>query len=250
MGELGFTGLLIAALLFPVSGFTQDQDKMKLETEILKVYPVAKNVLVHESYLETNDYGKVACNGAVFISGKEAVIFDTPAGLESSEFLINWLSDNLLLSIKAIVPTHHHVDCVAGLEKFHEEKIPSLANELTNQLARSKRHPLAQTIFNQDTVLSVGQAEVVVMFPGPGHTKDNVVAYFPTSKALFGGCLVKSINASKGNVADASLEQWSTTINRAKKRFPETEWVIPGHGTPGGIELLNYTIELFDEFAK
>ena len=59
--------------------------------------------------------------------------------------------------------------------------------------------------------------------------------------------MVKSVGASKGNLADANVKEWANTIRKVKKAFPKAKYVIPGHGQYGNAELLDYTIELFSE---
>jgi len=76
------------------------------------------------------------------------------------------------------------------------------------------------------------------------------VGYVPSEKALFGGCLLKHVNASKGNLADANTSEWSSSVAKIKKEYPDLEIVIPGHGKNGGIELLDYTIKLFQQDQK
>jgi metallo-beta-lactamase class B len=80
---------------------------------------------------------------------------------------------------------------------------------------------------------------------GEGHTKDNIVSYFPSEKVLFGGCLIKEVNASKGYLGDANISEWSGTVQSVKRKYGNAKIVLPGHGKPGGMELLDYTIELF-----
>ena len=49
-------------------------------------------------------------------------------------------------------------------------------------------------------------------------------------------------STSAGNVADADLAEWPTSVERIKeKHYPEAEVVIPGHGLPGGLNLLQHT---------
>jgi metallo-beta-lactamase class B len=57
--------------------------------------------------------------------------------------------------------------------------------------------------------------------------------------------MIKALNASKGNLADANEAEWSNTVSEVKRKFRSAKVVIPGHGDPGGIDLLDYTIELF-----
>lgn len=83
-------------------------------------------------------------------------------------------------------------------------------------------------------------------FFGEGHTKDNVVGYFPEAEAIFGGCLIKESGAGKGNLEDANVAAWSATVKKLKRSYPRAKTVIPGHGKSGGRELLDYTIKLFE----
>lgn len=62
---------------------------------------------------------------------------------------------------------------------------------------------------------------------------------------MFGGCLIKEINASKGYLGDANVQAWAATVKKVKKAYPNVKTVIPGHGEIGGKELLDYTITLF-----
>jgi metallo-beta-lactamase class B len=54
------------------------------------------------------------------------------------------------------------------------------------------------------------------------------------------------MNAGKGNLADANLKEWSNTVGKIKEKFSSAKIVVPGHGRSGGIELLDFTINLFD----
>jgi metallo-beta-lactamase class B len=77
------------------------------------------------------------------------------------------------------------------------------------------------------------------------HSPDNIVTWIPGEKILFGGCMVKAMDAGRGNHSDANLQQWSATISKVKKEFPQAKIVISGHGDHGGTELLDYTIKMF-----
>ncbi len=82
---------------------------------------------------------------------------------------------------------------------------------------------------------------------GAGHTLDNIVTYLPSEKTLFGGCLVKAKGSGKGNLADADVSAWSGTVSRVRDAFPEVEVIVPGHGECGGLDLLRYTVEMFQQ---
>ena len=61
-------------------------------------------------------------------------------------------------------------------------------------------------------------------------------------RTLYGGCAVHELSStSGGNVADADLAEWPNSAERIQKHYPEAEVVIPGHGLPGGLDLLQHT---------
>ena len=54
----------------------------------------------------------------------------------------------------------------------------------------------------------------------------------------------------RGNVADADLAEWPTSVERIQKHYPEAEVVIPGHGLPGGLDLLQHTANVVKAHKK
>jgi metallo-beta-lactamase class B len=214
-------------------------------SEALLIEQISDRVYQHTSFLDTESFGKVPCNGMIVISEGEAVIFDTPTTGTASAELIDWIEDQHQSLIKAVVPTHFHQDCLAGLDEFHRRQVPSYGYRQTIKLAGQNGVTPPQNSFDESLELPVGNQTVRVAFVGAGHTKDNVVAYFPADEVLFGGCLVKEVGAGKGNLEDANVKDWPATIARLRERYPKVAIIIPGHGKRGGIELLDYTRELF-----
>ncbi|MGB3800931.1 MAG: MBL fold metallo-hydrolase [Lewinella sp.] len=159
--------------------------------------------------------------------------------------LIDYVETKLQATVRAVVATHFHDDCVGGLAAFHDRDIPSYGLAETLRRAQEEGNPVPKNAFNERLSLSVGTTEILTVHPGPGHTPDNVVAYVPADRVLFGGCLVKEMKATKGNLADADTMRWSATIAELANAFPRVRHVVPGHGNPGGPELLDYTRKLF-----
>lgn len=183
----------------------------------------------------------------IVVNGGEAIVFDTPADEKSSAELISFVTARLTCHIKAIIPTHFHEDCVAGLEIFNGHGIPSYTSNKTIKQLKNKIGKLPNPIrgFNDSLALPVGNRAVYIQYFGEGHTKDNIIGYFPDDKAVFGGCLIKELGAGKGNLADANTKAWPVTVRKLKQRYPQVEIVIPGHGKPGSSALFDYTINLF-----
>lgn len=224
---------------------TQKQLPPAFRSDDLLVKEVAKNTFVHISYLPTESYGKVACNGMVYFNGEEAIIFDTPTNDQASLDLISWVKLRGK-QVKALVVTHFHEDCLGGMKAFHEEGIKSWANQSTIEILKKEEAAILPEIgFGNSTQIKIGKEEVKLIYFGEGHTRDNIVGYIPSKEALFGGCLVKSLGAGKGYLGDANTEEWSNTVKKIKTTYPKLKVVIPGHGKPGGVDLLDFTIEMF-----
>jgi len=224
---------------------TTSTPKPIYQTNDLGITRVSKNAFEHTSFLQTKDYGLVPGNGLVVRNNNEVIIFDTPADDKSAEELIQWVEKTLHCKIIAIIPTHYHPDCLGGLKAFHDKGIPSYAYFKTIEFAKEHNFVVPENSFKDSLVLKMGNQEVTAKFFGEGHTKDNVVGYFPSENVMFGGCLIKEMNATKGYLQDANVNDWSATVEKVKKEYPHVKVIVPGHGKYGNKKLLNYTIELF-----
>ncbi len=220
----------------------------RYKSKELIINQLTPNSFQHISFLKTDDFGWVACNGLVVRDKDEVIIFDTPVDQESAEQLIKWIQTELKCAIKGIIPTHFHNDCLGSLETFKRANISTYGYFKTIALAKEKSYSSPQKSFRNKLKLKLGNEKVEVRFLGEGHTIDNVVGYFNKDEILFGGCLVKEMNASKGFLGDANLKEWSSTVNKVKSCFPNVKIVVPGHGISGDQSLLDYTIALFKRF--
>lgn len=220
---------------------------MAYESPTLQIKKISEHTYIHISFLESKNYGKVACNGMIVISEKEAVILETPINNEVSEELIMWVEKEHGAEIKAVIVHHFHVDCLGGLGAFHQRKIPSIANQLTIDLAPKNGYEPPLFAIKSGHQTPVGNSIISTHYFGPAHTADNTISYLEDENILFGGCMIKSLDASRGNTADANLAKWPETIDKIKSRFTSVITVVPGHGREGGSELLDYTIDLFSQ---
>ena len=218
------------------------------QTENLIIKKLSNHIYEHISYLNTDDYGKVGCNGMLVINENKGIVFDTPTDNKSSLELIDFVTNKLKSEIIAIIPTHFHEDCVGGIEEFEKHNIQTYATSQTIELLKNNGQNFSKPIkeFDNSQTLNIGNKKVYAEYFGAGHTKDNIIGYFPEDNALFGGCLIKKVGASKGYLGDANTDKWSETVRKIKFKYPKTKIVIPGHGKSGGTELFDYTIELFE----
>jgi metallo-beta-lactamase class B len=187
----------------------------------------------------------VPANGLLVLDRREAMLIDLPWTDEQTAALFEWIETNCDARVRTVVPTHFHEDCMGGLREAHRRRALSYALDRTI-LEASRRHlPIPQNAFQDEIVLSCGGKPVEVRYFGAAHTRDNVVVWLPRQKILFGGCLVKSLNAeSLGNTADGDTKAYPTTLRKVRAAYPQARIVVPGHGRWGGLELINHTLVL------
>lgn len=231
---------------FIVAGINSPGKEKQKITDRLDILPLSEHTVVHITYLQTETFGRVACNGLIYINNNEAVVMDTPADDSSSEDLLQWFAATYPNAvIKAVIINHFHKDCLGGLDAFHRRGISSYGYFLTQQLAFRDSVTPPKYTFEEEWRLNVGGADVISGFYGSAHTYDNIVTAIPSENMLFGGCMIKAVGSGRGNLADADLKEWSKTVKAVRERFPAVRIVVPGHGSVGGPELLDYTIDLF-----
>jgi len=85
--------------------------KESYQSETPAVIRLSENTWQHISYLNTEDWGKVTCNGMIVVDKGKAIIFDTPSDDEVSAELIEWVMNSLNLKIIAVIPHNHHAAC-------------------------------------------------------------------------------------------------------------------------------------------
>lgn len=249
MNLLAKTLLVLVLTLSLLNGKAQKKEAFKpkevYKSPSLIVTQIAENSFEHTSYKQTNDFGNVPCNGLIVRSKNEVIVFDTPTNDKNADELIRWIKETLHCQVKAIIPTHFHDDCLGGLKAFHEHKIPSYAYAKTVALAKENQYEVPQNSFTEPLRLKLGEQYITAKFFGEGHTRDNVVGYFPADQVMFGGCLIKELEAGKGYLGDANVAAWSGTVEKVKREYPKVKLVIPGHGDYGDASLLDFTIKLF-----
>ena len=216
----------------------------------LRVESVARGVWRHVSTKIVPEYGGVPANGLIVVGENSAALIDTPWTDEQSALLFEFVEREFGVKIAHVVATHSHGDCMGGLAEAHRRGARSYALELTAEFARGAGDPVPQRTFTADYRISLGDVDVDLGYFGGGHTRDNIVAWLPQRKVLFGGCLVKRKGGSAGYTAEADLAAWPDTIRKVIIAFPDAAIVVPGHGSPGTVEYLEYTLELAEGLAR
>ncbi len=237
--------LLVLCLVAPTTLLGQQEI---IINDSVKVVSLTERVWVHVCGQYYPAFGHFTSNGAIYINGGEAVIMDTPPSRVQADALLDWFSTRFPdVVIKAVIINHFHDDAVGGIEAFRERGIPSWAGIKTVEalMERTDAPGIPDHHFRKNVSIAVGNNKVINYYPGPAHTRDNIVTWIPGENVLFGGCMVKAVGATRGNIADADLKAWPGTMAKLLKKFPTAVKVVPGHGETGGKELLTYTRDLF-----
>lgn len=198
------------------------------------------------------DYGGAPfpSNGMYVLTENGAIIIDSPWDTTQCQPLLDSIQKNHGKKVIMAIATHYHDDRTGAFDFFKSKGIQTWSTKKTRDLCRRHNEKQAEFTFRKDTVFAFGKHPLRAFFPGEGHTKDNIVVWFPDDKILYGGCLVKSVAADNlGNVADANLKAYPRTIEKLLKEFPDRELTIPGHQGWNG-DALRYTLKLAHTQSK
>lgn len=192
------------------------------------------------------------------------VICSSPYETESARSLVKWIRAALAPARIVAINTHFHFDGTGGNEAFRELGVETYASTHTQELLRERgetmraaavkdfddaarkrrveamRVVLAERTFpeQQGLALAFGGEEVRVRYPGPAHSPDNVLVFFPSRGVLFGGCMVKG-SRSVGYIGDADLDHWEAAVDDARGLGARV--VVPGHGGVSSTDLFDVT---------
>ncbi len=237
--------IFTAALILLSSAALSAQQDPKRVSKDIELVKLSDHAYVYVSYSEIPPFGRVGSNGLLLVDERKAFLFDTPATDTLTKILVTWIQDTMGLKIAGFVPNHWHNDCMGGLGYLKSVGILCYANAMTIKIAKSKHLPVPDSGFSDSLLLKLGGKEIVCCYPGPAHTVDNIVVWFPSERILFAGCMVKSMESTNlGNTADGDEIGYFTTVKHVLEKYRDARLVIPGHGDFGGIELLKHTLRL------
>lgn len=229
----------------PTSAPVAESPEMEPQkTNHLEWIKIKETVWMHRSYGESG--GQIyPANGLVVLTNKGAVVIDTPWTESQTEELFLDIQSRFQKEILYLIVTHAHNDRMSGVPSFQNRKIPVYSTGLTAKLAKERGFGNPNPILDIQTRLAAGNQWIEVFYPGHGHSVDNIVVWLPETHILFGGCLVKALDAKDlGYIKEANLGEWENSVKKVLARYPDAEVVVPGHGDWGKLDLLRHTIRL------
>jgi metallo-beta-lactamase class B len=238
------SGFTVALLMGLLQAFTQPGVRIEIDEDIHLIH-LKDSIFIHETWDSVEGWGRFSSNGLVVVRNGKALLIDTPMDNEKTQRLTEYLKDKHQIEVTHLIIGHFHNDCLGGLEYLQSLGVKSIANEMTVDKCHELGLPIPDTPFTDSLWVDFNSEKLMCGYMGGGHTADNIVVYIPGSKVLFGGCLVKSYESrTLGNLGDAVVEEWDSTILMVMEHYPDLEIVVPGHGRHGGTELLERTLEL------
>ncbi len=170
--------------------------------------------------------------------------------------------------VKYVFDTHHHGDHAYGnpvwtklgattlayvgvseeMKRYEPKRWQDAAKERKDvaNLNLLTAEPPKQTFRGKRMVLDDGGRKVEFHFLGWAHTRGDGFVYLPNEKILCTGDAV--VNGPHNYMGDGNGANWPNVVEKARK-FDVTT-VLPGHGVPGGREVLDGQIVFFQELRK
>ena len=243
---------ILTALLFSIlfQGFAQAQPIKKPKLTVTKL---SNGVYVHVTYgIYQNN--AIPSNGLIIRTTDGIVLvdtgWDTKEDTGNTRQLLQWVADSLGQPVRLCIVTHAHEDRVGGISELRKAGIRVVSTPLTAQKSVALGYESPEGILPNDTTFTIGQEPIRCYFPGEGHTRDNIVVWLPKQQILHGGCFVKSVAAfGMGNIADANLTEWATSIRKVMDRFGSAKVVVPGHEEWSDTKALEHTLRLLEKHA-
>lgn len=217
------------------------------DSSTVKLKHIAPGVWMHTSYHLYKEM-LVPSNGLIVKTNDHLLLVDTAWGVSSTKKLLTIIDKKIGLPVQKAIVTHFHNDRTAGVDFLEAHGIEVYTHPLTPTLAKEVGNPVPNHVLRKlkkpGSAIKFGPVEV--FYPGPAHARDNIVVWVPNRHIIYGGCAIRNLETTTlGNTADADVTNWPTAIKRIQTRYSDIEIVVPGHGKPGGPELLEHTLQLF-----
>ncbi len=232
-------------------------------------------------FLVTHSFPWPANSLIVIMDESNILWIDTPYTPEATAEVLEWLysrygTDCIITEIN----TGFHIDNLGGNAELIQRGLPVYGSALTRELLETRssatmskmiswlqgrkyekyrkiytdfifRPPTFTFDINTEQNISIGSEKVIIFYPGPSHTYDNLTVYIPEHRLLFGGCMILAAETDKpGYTDDGNLGEWLSSLQNLKIRFPDDQLlVVPGHGSPGS-SLINHTTTVIGAYSQ
>ena len=244
-------GVLLSLALFKTRGEAQPNSFTE----------VVKGVWFREGDIEHMGH----CNNAVIEMKDGLVVVDAnfPSGARAVMADIKKVSSK---PVKYVFDTHHHGDHAYGnavwtqagaitlayqgvadeMKKYEPGRWQSTDRPDVKELKLATAEPPKQTFSKSPFVLEDETRRIEFHFFGWAHTRGDAFAYLPKEKVLCTGDA--AVNGPYNFVADGNVGNWPKVMAAAEKK--NVQYVLPGHGPRGGVEIVKGQRLYFEELLR
>lgn len=216
----------------------------------LKIIPLSNHFYIYTTY-NTYQNSQVPANGMYVVTKQGVVMFDTPWDTTQFQPLLDSIEARHHQSVIMAFATHWHSDKTAGLEYYRQKGIKTYTTTKTDVLSKKNGAKRAAFLMSKDTVFNVGGYQFETYYPGPGHTDDNIVIWFPKEKILYGGCLIKGASDTNlGFLGDGNVKEYVHTLKRVQQKYPQPQHIIVAHSDWRDLNSLKHSIEMAEVLQK
>lgn len=188
---------------------------------------------------------RIPANGLYVVTNNGVIMIDSPWDTTQFQPLLDsiWVRHNATVTL--CIATHFHEDRTGGLTYYKQQGIRTYTTKQTDELSKKRGMNRAEFLITNDTTLTVGPYSFQTYYPGHGHTSDNIVIWFEKEKILYGGCLIKSVDDNTlGNLADADVKAYATTLKNVRKKCKTPSYIIPGHNDWKSTRSLEHSLKM------
>lgn len=216
----------------------------------LEIHHLTDSVYVFTTYQDVDGQAFPA-NGLYAVTSKGVIMIDMPWDRSQTLPLLDSIARRHGKKVVLSVSTHFHGDRTGASDILEVNGVETWCSKSTLELCRKNGERQPEHTFTKDTSFRLGNMVIQTFYPGAGHTEDNILIWFPAEKILYGGCFIKSIESQGlGNVADADVNAWEPSAQRAMRKYPAASYIIPGHGSWKSRESLAHTLRLVRKAKK
>lgn len=105
-----------------------------------------------------------------------------------------------------------------------------------------------ESTYTDRRTITLGGKRVELIHPGPNHSADGTIVYFPAERVVFGVDWI-NVRATAGNlVTPAPLDQWLRSLKLVEAL--DFDLVAPGHGNIGTKADMTDQVQYFEELIK
>jgi glyoxylase-like metal-dependent hydrolase (beta-lactamase superfamily II) len=188
-------------------------------------------------------------NSGILTTEKAIVVIDTKMGSGAVKLAnqARKLAGNKPI---VVINTHFHGDHVRGNYLYPGSEIFMGAYDTVFMKKEVEEKNLPVFLVEDSIMLDMGDELLVLRNMGRAHTWADLVVYLPYHQILFTGDLVlNKVNPPLFKDAGASVGGWIQVLNSLSGNYQPLT-VIPGHGKPGGPELIEELSQYFNDMKS